>query len=426
MSRLQMLRLVVQQRLTAAAEEIFGVFEKTIEEYEEEIDRQRRLLAHVTNASEKADPPQPFDYEEEVPSEHQEWTDNLSQEELEPPHIKEEQEELWTSQDEEQLQRIEEADNTKLPFPPVPMKRENDEGKPHSSQLHQSQTEENKQTEPSANTSAEQMKTEHDGEGFGLSESASNLDRDGDLKPTNDGEALPSDYCEKETEDSDDDWNKTRVPRSSLDANDNNEISHRRSIKKKPLIYVVCGKGFTQRGQIQKQMRTHTGEKPFNCSVCGKAFSQKRDVQRHIRTHTGEKPFTCSVCGKSFAQKGHVQAHMRTHTGEKFFCCTICGKEFSQSGQIQSHMRTHTGEKPFICSVCGKAFSQKGDLQRHIRIHTGEKPFTCSVCGKGFTQNGNRLVHMRTHREDARSVVKSFSLRGNTQRRTRTRKREAI
>ena len=46
-----MLRLLITQRLTAAAEEIFGVFGRTIAEYEEEIsrskleiERQRRLL----------------------------------------------------------------------------------------------------------------------------------------------------------------------------------------------------------------------------------------------------------------------------------------------------------------------------------------------------------------------------------------------
>jgi len=44
MSRVENMRKFVNERLTAAAEEIFGVFEKAIVEYEEEIDRQRRLL----------------------------------------------------------------------------------------------------------------------------------------------------------------------------------------------------------------------------------------------------------------------------------------------------------------------------------------------------------------------------------------------
>ncbi len=44
MSSVDCLREFVIERLTAAAEEIFGVFQKTIVDYEEEIDRQRRLL----------------------------------------------------------------------------------------------------------------------------------------------------------------------------------------------------------------------------------------------------------------------------------------------------------------------------------------------------------------------------------------------
>ena len=41
------LREFVSERLTAAAEEIFRVFKQTVVQYEEEIDRQRRLLDSV-------------------------------------------------------------------------------------------------------------------------------------------------------------------------------------------------------------------------------------------------------------------------------------------------------------------------------------------------------------------------------------------
>ena len=44
MSSVECLREFVNERLTAAAEEIFRVFKQTIVEYEEEIDRQRKLL----------------------------------------------------------------------------------------------------------------------------------------------------------------------------------------------------------------------------------------------------------------------------------------------------------------------------------------------------------------------------------------------
>lgn len=47
MSTVQTLKVFVEQRLTAAAEEIFGLFEKTIAEYEQEVRRQRKLLDAV-------------------------------------------------------------------------------------------------------------------------------------------------------------------------------------------------------------------------------------------------------------------------------------------------------------------------------------------------------------------------------------------
>lgn len=46
-STVQGLRKVISERLTAAVEEIFAVFETTIVKYEDEIERQRRLLDEV-------------------------------------------------------------------------------------------------------------------------------------------------------------------------------------------------------------------------------------------------------------------------------------------------------------------------------------------------------------------------------------------
>lgn len=49
MSSMVYLRQFVNERLNAAAEEIFRVFERKIIEYEEAVDRQRRLLDAVLN-----------------------------------------------------------------------------------------------------------------------------------------------------------------------------------------------------------------------------------------------------------------------------------------------------------------------------------------------------------------------------------------
>ncbi|CAB1426597.1 unnamed protein product [Pleuronectes platessa] len=94
----------------------------------------------------------------EVPPELQQWSPLMDQEDPEPPHIKEEQKELRISQEGEQL---EEADIIKFTFTPVAVKSEEDEETPQSSQLHQSQTEENRancrgpEPEPARNSGPE-------------------------------------------------------------------------------------------------------------------------------------------------------------------------------------------------------------------------------------------------------------------------------
>ncbi|KAM6992293.1 uncharacterized protein LKV04_008345 [Tautogolabrus adspersus] len=136
---------------------------------------------------------------EELPPEQQEWSHILDQEDTKPQHIKEEHEELWSSQEEEQLQGLEEADTTKFPFTPVSVKSEDDEEKPQSSQFHQRQT--------------EQMETGVDGEDCGGAEPERYSDPERRLQP--EIEVKIEDSDEPETDDSDD-WRETREDLSGL------------------------------------------------------------------------------------------------------------------------------------------------------------------------------------------------------------------
>ncbi|XP_056282647.1 zinc finger and SCAN domain-containing protein 5B-like [Pseudoliparis swirei] len=358
MSKAQMLRGLVNQRLTAAAQEICGLFEGTIAEYEEELcslkeenERHRKLLHAVFNPEvrlQRADVQQLLVVKEEVPSEQQVWSFSLDQvhpepplvkedqedpepphikeeqedpepphikeeqDDPEPPHIKEEQEELWTSQEGEQLQGLEEA-GLKFSFTPVKSEAEEET---QSSQLHQ------RRTEP--------MEIEADGDDCGGPEPARNPDPD---RPPDPDEET-GDSSEPDTDDSVD-WKKTREPQAGLNSLSNDDVS-------------------------VSDSKCSSREKPFSCSICKTSFAHTSNLKRHMLTHTGEKPFSCSVCKRCFRERRTLKTHMLTHTGEKPFTCSVCKTSFAQRGTLKSHMLTHTGEKPFSCSVCKRCFTGRG------------------------------------------------------------------
>lgn len=87
-------------------------------------------------------------------------------------------------------------------------------------------------------------------------------------------------------------------------------------------------------------------------------------------------------------------------TAEKPYKCPCCAKCFSLHKTLIRHVRIHTEDKQYHCQFCGRNFGQKSDLVNHTRIHTGERPYKCPECDKSFTQKGNLVIHMRKHTGD--------------------------
>ncbi|XP_063753169.1 uncharacterized protein LOC134873470 isoform X2 [Eleginops maclovinus] len=118
MSSVQSMRRFVCDRLTAAAQEILGAYEKKIEGYEAEIARQCRLLdAELTPELQlqlhRTELPLRNDHKQEeeeflvIQPQHFDQATNSSQVPLDPPPIKEEQEETCISQETKQLEQQE-------------------------------------------------------------------------------------------------------------------------------------------------------------------------------------------------------------------------------------------------------------------------------------------------------------------------------
>ncbi|XP_028313441.1 zinc finger protein OZF-like [Gouania willdenowi] len=165
----------------------------------------------------------------------------------------------------------------------------------------------------------------------------------------------------------------------------------------RPHVCTICGKGFIRGADLTRHYRTHTGSKPFTCGVCGKTFACSSNRFTHMKTHSDEKPHVCSTCGKSFSRNADLRRHLRSHTGEKPYRCKYCSQEFPYHTSLKNHLLTHTGEKPYMCMWCGKRFALKFSLKTHTRIHTGERPYKCNECGKSFSNSTSLSVHRMTH-----------------------------
>ncbi|XP_067088235.1 zinc finger protein 260-like [Osmerus mordax] len=403
MSKLNVFRECISEILSAAALEIFGVVEKTLIEYKKEISRseeERKRLQRLLNV---------------VTQPNIAEVQQLSL--LEPPQIKEEQE-LWTSQEEEQLQALQ-SETTDSTFTSSSVEHDWDQdGSSECSHLVQIVKVEDREGDSlPTNTTEEQINADPEEHNYAATEPGSDSQSLSFVAPdcpaaqsleeehggvmllpnrTQNNEALPKDNRPQgshtgKTIHQFQQCNNTFTSKSHC-------IMHMRThTGEKPFQCQQCNRRFAQKGYLVRHMRTHTGQKPFQCQQCNKQFSDKGNLVCHMRTHTGEKPHQCQQCNKTFCKKFHLAFHMRSHTAEKPFSCKKCYKQFTDEGYLVRHMKRHPGEKPIQCQQCNKTFAKKGTLTSHMRTHTRKKKHKCEECNKRFHHKGHFDLHVRTH-----------------------------
>lgn len=158
----------------------------------------------------------------------------------------------------------------------------------------------------------------------------------------------------------------------------------------------LCSEKFSSSHRlINHAFHSHSSDVSVMCAVCGRTIESSESLDLHLKSHKNSK--CCLMCGKQCKSKTSLTEHMASHAGLKLHRCHVCGKECSRKGDLKIHMRIHTGEKPFRCSLCCKSFTHSGHLKKHIRSHLGERPHRCDICGRAFLQRAHLKSHLGTH-----------------------------
>ncbi|KAM8730390.1 uncharacterized protein AB9X84_000490 isoform 3-T3 [Acanthopagrus schlegelii] len=365
------------------------------------------------------------------------WNTSLDKADPELLHIIEE--ELWTSQEGEDLNGREEGDITRITFTTVTLKCEDDE-KPQLPQLHQNQTEENRETETPTSGLATEIRTA-DGEDCGGSESARNQDLDCYPQPNTvihadfqqllviNKVASPEWSPKLDQEDADtvhikeELWNSSEGEKlhgledaNMMSADRSQEESESPKIKEEQEREQLNG---LEGADINRfpftavtVMTEDDEEKPkyLQFDECQTQEKRKTEppassVATQMKTETDGED--CGGCEPARIQdplsyddwqKPLTHSELRVHTGERRFACDICSNSFKQQGHLRTHTRLHRGQdKPFCCAHCGRRFLEQENCKAHMRLHAGEKPFGCDVCGRSFARDLCLKRHMRTH-----------------------------
>uniref|UniRef100_A0A8C4Q077 C2H2-type domain-containing protein n=1 Tax=Eptatretus burgeri TaxID=7764 RepID=A0A8C4Q077_EPTBU len=100
----------------------------------------------------------------------------------------------------------------------------------------------------------------------------------------------------------------------------------------------------SQEASGQASGKKKNGVRMHQCTICNRQFLTETALHLHVDKHPvkiSHRRHKCNQCPYSSDHKGNLNKHVRTHTGERPYKCIVCGRAFAQSTTCQRHLNTH-------------------------------------------------------------------------------------
>ncbi|XP_042890861.1 zinc finger protein 513-like [Penaeus japonicus] len=142
----------------------------------------------------------------------------------------------------------------------------------------------------------------------------------------------------------------------------------------------------TNRSDVVKHYRTHTGVKPFACPHCSYQTGDKSNLMQHIRIHTGEKPFSCPYCPY---KANRNSSYSKLSYEIEAVCEGIYNKSFKY--YMWDHFKVWLGNDNQMVEERGAA----GIERNYSNSRKASDTFHCPHCPYVWLTNDSEMVNQR-------------------------------